>query len=131
MKFKPCQNNATCNDSSGEGNYNCTCLAGYSGRNCETGTKTSKFWGPFTISDSESECEIFIVCLTSLDVNSYIETSRTTIVSDVVFIMAIALSVNRPLHRQCTVKPFTAINNSKFDCKGKWSFRRGHDKHQI
>ena len=31
----PCQNNATCND--GANGYTCTCPAGYTGPDCETG----------------------------------------------------------------------------------------------
>ena len=32
----PCQNGGTCNDFTDY--YNCTCIAGYTGANCETGT---------------------------------------------------------------------------------------------
>lgn len=36
----PCQNYGTCNDLGND--YNCTCIPGYTGRNCTQGKKLSK-----------------------------------------------------------------------------------------
>ena len=38
VKFDPCMNDATCNDTDGRDNYVCHCVPGYTGRDCETGT---------------------------------------------------------------------------------------------
>lgn len=38
----PCQNNGTCNDLINQ--YNCTCVAGYSGYQCQTGNKLRGIW---------------------------------------------------------------------------------------
>ena len=35
----PCQNGGTCSD--GVDSYTCSCAAGYSGRNCQTGQQTN------------------------------------------------------------------------------------------
>lgn len=38
----PCQNNGTCNDHINQ--YNCTCVEGYSGYQCQTGNKLGGVW---------------------------------------------------------------------------------------
>ena len=36
----PCRNNATCQHGHGEDWYNCTCVDGFNGTDCETGLYT-------------------------------------------------------------------------------------------
>ena len=38
----PCNNSATCTD--GINSYSCTCLAGYTGTDCQTGMKNYLYW---------------------------------------------------------------------------------------